>query len=206
MTRSIELRVLDLLAAKLCHDLVGPVAAIANGVELLGEDDPEFVKDAVALVGESARKANRCLQFYRFAYGFSGGGLTGPAPHQLAAEFFEETAIACDYSVAARALPPEEQKLACAMLAVAGEGLPRGGRLVLDLGAAGLEVEAFGQGVGPSPEARAALTLATPVAELTTRMVGAYLAGLLAEAHGLRLTVADRPGGFRLLTAVGAPP
>ena len=198
MTRPIELRVLELLAARLCHDLIGPLAAIANGVELLGEDDPDFVRDAVALVGDSARKANARLQFYRFAYGFSGGGLTGPAPHQLAAEFFAESATECDYGAALRELPVGQQKLACAMLAAAGEGLPRGGRLALALGAAGPEVEASGEGTGPSPEARAALALAAPVEALTTRTVGAYFAGLLAEMQGLRIAVSDRPGGFRL--------
>jgi histidine phosphotransferase ChpT len=200
MTRLIDLRVLELLTARLCHDLIGPVAAIANGVELLGEDDPDFVRDAVALVGDSARKANARLQFYRFAYGFGGGGLTGPAPHQLAAEFFSETATECDYREAARALPVERQKLACLMLAVAGEGLPRGGRLVLGVGAAGPEIEARGQGAGPSPEVRAALVLAAPVAALTTRTVGAYFAGLIAEAQRCRLAIADRPGGFSLAT------
>lgn len=198
MTRPIDLRVVELLAAKLCHDLIGPVSAIANGVELLGEDDPDFVKDAVALVGDSARKANRRLQFYRFSYGFSGGGLTGPAPHRLATEFFAETAIECDYGAPASALPLDQQKLACAMLAVAGEGLPRGGRLALGIGAAGLEVDAIGTGAGPSSEARAALSLAVPVVELTTRTIGAYFAGLLAEAQSLRLVVDDTAGGFRL--------
>lgn len=201
MTRPIELRVLELLAARLCHDLIGPVAAIGNGVELLAEEDPEFAREALALVGDSARKANRRLQFYRFAFGFSGGGLTGLAPHQLAAEFYAETAIECDYREAVRALPPDRQKLACAMLAVAGEGLPRGGRLTLDIGGAGPQVDAVGQGMGPAPEVRAVLTLAIVAADLTTRTVGAYFAGLLAEAQGLRLAVADRPGGFRLLTA-----
>lgn len=198
MSRAIELRVVELLAARLCHDLIGPVAAIANGVELLGEDDPDFVRDAVALVGDSARKANARLQFYRFAYGFSGGGMTGPAPHQLAAEFFAETAIKCDYGAAVRGLPVEQQKLACAMLAVAGEGLPRGGGLALRVGTSGPEVEASGEGTGPSPEARAAVALAAPVATLTSRTVGAYFAGLLAEAQGSRIAVSDLPGGFRL--------
>jgi histidine phosphotransferase ChpT len=198
MTRLIDLRVLELIAARLCHDLIGPVAAIANGVELLGEDDPDFVRDAVALVGDSARKANARLQFYRFAYGFGGGGLTGPAPHQLAAEFFAETAIECDYRAEARAMPIERQKLACTMLAVAGEGLPRGGRLVLGAGAAGPQIEATGEGTGPSPEARAALLLDASVGALTTRTVGAYFVGLLAEAQGLRLRIADTSGGFEL--------
>jgi len=203
MTVSVELRVVELLAARLCHELVGPVAAIANGAELLAEDDPGFVRDALALVDESARTASRRLQFYRFAYGFGGGGLAGPAPHQLAAEFFAETAIGCEYGRAARGLALDQQKLACAMLAVAGEALPRGGRLIVEAGAAGPEIEAIGEGAGPSPEMRAALSLATAAAELTTRTVGACFAGLLAAAQGRRLIVADRPGGFRLCAAPG---
>src|ERR1700726_3963388 len=131
MTQPVDLRVLELLAARLCHDLIGPVAAIGNGVELLADEDPDFVRDALALVEESARKANRRLQFYRFAYGFGGGGLTGPAPHQLAHEFFAETAIGCDYAANARDMPLQRQKLACVMLAVAADGLPRGGSLQL---------------------------------------------------------------------------
>jgi histidine phosphotransferase ChpT len=203
MTAPIELRVMELLAARLCHDLIGPVAAIANGVELLGEDDPDFVRDAVALVGDSARKANARLQFYRFAFGFGGGGLTGPAPHQLSAEFFAETAIECDYGPDARAMPIERQKLACMMLAVAGEGLPRGGRLALRVGAAGPEVEARGEGTGPSPDTRAALVLAASVGALTTRTVGAYFTGLIAEAQGLRLRISDSSGGFDLVAESG---
>src|SRR3954467_11382201 len=79
MSRLIDLRVLELLAARLCHELISPIGAIANGVELLGEDDPEFVRDATALIGQSAKKAGQRLQFYRFAYGSSATGDTaGP--------------------------------------------------------------------------------------------------------------------------------
>jgi histidine phosphotransferase ChpT len=197
MIRSIDLRVVELIAARLCHDLIGPVSAIGNGVELMADEDPEFVGDAVALVGDSARKASRVLQFYRFAFGFSGSGMAGPAPHLLAADLFEGTAIECDYRAEARELPLDQQKLACTMLALAGEGLPRGGRLVVSAGAIGPEVEATGAGSGPSPEVRAALSLATPAAGLTSRTVGGYFAGLLAETFGWRLVVAAQPGGFR---------
>src|SRR5262249_20691057 len=140
--RAIDLRVVELLHARLCHDLIGPVSAISNGVELLADEEPEFVRDAIALVGDSARKASRRLQFYRFAYGFSGGGLAGLAPHQLAAEFFADSAIECDYRPKAQVLPLEQQKLACVMLSLAAEGLPRGGRLVLDAGGAGPQIDA----------------------------------------------------------------
>jgi histidine phosphotransferase ChpT len=197
MSRPIDLRVLELLAARLCHDLVGPLSAIANGVELMA-DDGEFGRDALALVADSSRKGGHRLQFYRFAWGFSGGGLTGAAPHALAADFFGDTAIHCEYGAAVRDLPPEEQKLACAMLAAAGEGLPRGGRMTLSLASAGPQIAAVGEASGLSPEAAAALTLAASTAALTTRTVGAYLAGLLAEARGRRLVLEDVAGGFRL--------
>jgi len=198
MSQTIELRVLELLAARLCHDLISPVSAVANGVELLGDEDDGFAADALALVAESSRKAGRRLQFYRFAWGFSGGGLTGPPPHALAGEFFADTAIALDYGAAARSLPLDEQKLACAMLASAGEALPRGGRLSLGVGSDGPELDGAGEGGGFSPEAAAALRLATPVAALTTRTFGAYFTGLLAESLGRRLALAGRPGTFRL--------
>ena len=201
MMRAIDLRVVELLAARLCHDLIGPISAISNGAELLADEEPEFARDAAALVGDSAKKALRNLQFYRFAYAFSGGALAGPAPHLLAAEFFAQTAIECDYRADARGLPLDQQKLACAMLALAGEGLARGGRLVLSADAAGPQIDATGAGPGLSPEIRAALALAVPAAELTSRTVGGYFAGLLAEALGRRLSIVDQPGGFRLSTA-----
>jgi histidine phosphotransferase ChpT len=201
MSRAIDLRVLELLAARLCHDLIGPVSAIANGIELVAEDEGEFARDALALVGDSSRNAGRRLQFYRFAWGFGGGGLTGSPPHALAAEFFADSAIACDYGAAVQQLPLPEQKLACAMLAVAGEGLPRGGRLTLGLGAGGPAIDALGAGGSVSPEAAAALTLTAPPAALTSRTVSAYIAGLLADALGHRLVVEDRAGGFRLFVA-----
>jgi histidine phosphotransferase ChpT len=202
MPLTAPLRVVELLAARLCHDLISPVAAIANGAELLGEDDPEFVREAVALVGTSAREANARLQFFRFAYGFGGSGLAGPAPCQLAAAYFAETPIVCDYGEAARALPLERQKLACTMLIIAREALPRGGRLIVRAASGGPEIEATGAPILLSAETRAALTGAAGPAELTTRTVPACFAGLLAAAQGRRLVVRDRADGFLL----SAPP
>ena len=196
--RSVDLRVVELLAARICHDLIGPVAAVGNGSELLSEEDAEFFHDAVALVGSSARKANGRLQFYRFAYGYAGGELAGPPPHQLVAGYFADTDLECEYGSAARGLALNQQKLACAMLALAGEGLPRGGQLALEVAEKGLVVDAMGVGAGLSPASRSALTLGATVADLTARTILAYFAGLLASREGRRLVVADRPGGFRL--------
>jgi len=120
----LDLRVLELLTARLCHELIGPIAAINNGVELLA-DEPVLVKDeaqdfvhhAIALVGDSARRAASRLQFYRFAYGYGhGGSMGGPPPNELACRFFETTQIACDYGESIRVLPLDWQRLACNLL------------------------------------------------------------------------------------------
>ncbi len=50
------MRVLELLTARLCHELSGPIAAVGNGVELLGEDDPDFAREALTL-SKTARGA-----------------------------------------------------------------------------------------------------------------------------------------------------
>jgi histidine phosphotransferase ChpT len=203
MNQAVDLRVLELLAARLCHELIGPVAAIGNGAELLADEEPDFVKDAVALVGESARKANRRLQFYRFAYGFTGGELAGLPPDRLASIFFEESSTTCDYRQAARGLPLEWQKLACNMVAIGGDALPRGGRLVLDADSGAPRLDGTGQGTGPSEQVQMALALATPIAELTSRSAGAYFTGLLAARLGRRIVVDAKPGVFRLALAPG---
>lgn len=198
MTRNVDLRVPALLASRLCHELVGPLTAVGNGAELLEMDDPAFTREAAALVGESARKANARLQFYRFAYGYSGAGLTGPAPDRLAAGFFAGTGIECDYRAELRAADPERQKLACVMLLVAADALPRGGRLVAAADSGGAVIAASGPAAGLSPELRAALSLTSAAAELNARTVGGYYAGLLADQLGLRLTTELRPAGFSI--------
>jgi histidine phosphotransferase ChpT len=199
----IDLRVTELLAAHLCHDLIGPIAAVANGAELLADEDAEFAHEAIALVGDSARKANRRLQFYRFAYGFSGGVVTGPSPHQLATDFFEESPISCGYTAAAQALSIPQQQLACNMLAVAAEPLARGGRLVLGASATGPELDAVTEAGRLSPEIGAALSLAMPVSELTSRTVGAYFTGALGAQLGCRIVANEVANGFRLTLLAG---
>jgi histidine phosphotransferase ChpT len=192
---------LRLLGSRLCHDLIGPVAAINNGVELLGDEDPDFFRDAVALVGDSARKAASRLQFYRFVFGAGQGTPSGQSPQALAAALFDGGAILCDYGAAVGALGLEWQKLACNLLLVAGEALPRGGRLVLHAGPHGPLLEAIGEGNGLPAEIAAALTLDVEPAELGVRTVCAYVAGASAAALGCRLAVENAPGSFTIRSA-----
>ncbi|MBV9376137.1 MAG: hypothetical protein JO320_13960 [Alphaproteobacteria bacterium] len=202
---AVDIRVVELLAARLCHELSGPIAAINNGVELLAEEDPDlasqsspaFLQDAAALVSDSARRARSRLQFYRFAYGFSSGSvIAGPAPDKLAMDFFAATRILGDYADGIRMLPPDWQKLACNLLCVGADLLPRGGRLVLVEDP--LTLDAFDEAAALSAETHAALTLAAPITQLTPRTVQPYFTGLLAKALDGSLIATSEPGRVRI--------
>ena len=188
MNAGFEMRLFALLTARLCHELIGPAAAVENGVELIADGDPEFTAEALALVGDSARRTTARLQFYRFAYGFAGEEqAAGPPPGELAARYFASEKIACQSREGACALPLAWQKLGCNLLLVGAAALPRGGRLTLDAAAGDLWLEAAGESVALAPEEAAALVLRAPVETLTPRTVQAYFTGLLAQAQGARL-------------------
>jgi histidine phosphotransferase ChpT len=194
MSVMVELRVLELLNARLCHELVSPVGAINNGVELLADEDPDFARDAIQLIGQSARKAAQRLQFYRFAYGTAASASGANAGRDLAMGLLEGGKVRCDWTAEA-ALPVEWQRLACNVLVLAAEALPRGGTVIVrsSLGAAGagVEVAAEGESVNLTPELRAALDPAAPVDQLSSRTVHGYFTARLAGALGASLQLVE---------------
>ena len=202
MPATLDMRILALLTARLCHELSGPVAAVSNGAELLGGDAGEFSCQAILLVAESARRAANRLQFYRFAYGFGGDGVpTGPPPFELATRVFQGTSITCDYSQSVRALPPDRQKLGCNLLLVGAAALARGGRLALDAAGPELRLEAAGDIASLAPEQVSALRLGASVEAITARTVHAYFTALVARAQGLSLVERENgPGRVRLFS------
>jgi histidine phosphotransferase ChpT len=206
MDGALEMRVLELLMARLCHDLASPIAAVGHGTEVLAEEDGNLAGEAVGLVAEGATRAANRLRFYRFAYGYGGDAMmAGGAPSELAVGFFTATSIACDYAPSARLLPLAWQKLACNLLLVGADLLPRGGALAAYDGACGVAVDAEGPSVTPAPELIAALTLTLPTSALTPRTVQAYFAGLLARALGRRLAAAGASTGrIRIGSAAAA--
>ena len=85
-----DLDLASLLASRLCHDVVGPVGAIQNGLELIAEDK-SMTEMAMALIQKSAAQASAKLQFARTAYGAAGGAdVLDPAEAgRLTAAMFE---------------------------------------------------------------------------------------------------------------------
>src|SRR5690349_3111746 len=64
----------SLLCSRLCHDLLSPVGALNNGIELLAdEQDPEMRERCLELLAESAKASANKLKFFRLAFGAGGG-------------------------------------------------------------------------------------------------------------------------------------
>ncbi|MFD1625451.1 histidine phosphotransferase family protein [Azospirillum griseum] len=220
-----DLRVLELLASKLCHDLVSPVGAIRNGLELIEEmredaegvgDDgenascgpPDFLTEAVALIDHSAVQADRRLRVFRLAYGAAGRELRGFSDARLAAMgWLDGGRTALDWPD--HSLPPtlaERRgvvKSVLNMILLADEAMPYGGRISVngDGGATGgrVVVVASGRPGALTPDSDAALRGASANA-LTPRTVHAYLTGRFAEDAGLRVS-ATPSGPDRLIIA-----
>jgi histidine phosphotransferase ChpT len=176
-----DLRIGEALAARLCHELVSPVGAIANGVEILAED-AGFAADAAVLIGQSAGEASRRLQFYRIAYG-ALMPVSVDVARQATLDLFREGRCRCEWPTAAPRLPDEFAKLAMNLLLLATSTLPRGGVIAPSWGD-GLVVTAEGQGARIDADLRQQLSPALPVEAISPKTAQAVFTAALATRLG----------------------
>lgn len=130
-----------LLCSRLCHDLVGPVGAVVNGVELLtdvdgGPDEEELRDQSIALVGESANELSARLRLFRLAFGAAAdGSIVG---HDEIAEVLmpvmQGRRIAATIEGARDGLERAKARIGLLMALIGADCLPRGGRLNLAFG------------------------------------------------------------------------
>lgn len=190
----------ELLCSRLCHDLISPVSAINNGIELLNEEDVEIQGEALELVGKCSGEASSKLQFFRAAYG-RGGGSEGIFDlsdiRKLSAAYFAPTPARLVWGdenlVATQPFPKLSVKLILNMLLLARDALPLGGEIIFRLQpkAMGLwgECAAVGPRIKFSDEIKAALEGNLSADELTPETIQAYLAGRLSGFAGSGLQV-----------------
>ena len=202
----------SLLCSRLCHDLVGPVGAVASGVEMLElEDDADMRAEAIRLVGLSASQAIARLRFYRLAFGSAGGAdspmLVGEA-RKVAQGFLAEGRIELDWSeTAVPQLPKPAMRLALNLLLVAADALPRGGRLAVRAApvANGIALTAIADGLSATlaDPVRGALA-GEPDDEPGPKAGPALLARELAAGLGGRLEVETQVGQVELAARLPA--
>lgn len=122
-----------LIASRVCHDIISPVGAIVNGLEVLEEERDESMREfAMDLVAKSARQASAKLQFARLAFGASGGAgaeIDMVDAGRCAAGFMEREKSQLDWQVAVGLLPKAEAKLLLNLLLIALNSVARGGTI-----------------------------------------------------------------------------
>jgi histidine phosphotransferase ChpT len=184
----------SLLCSRLCHDLMSPVGALNNGIELLGDEtDPEMREKCLELLADSARASANKLKFFRLAFGAAGGFGDAVDTHEAQAAlegvFGPERRIELGWVVSEGKLPKGAVKLLLNLALLAGDALVRGGRL--DVGAETqdgeieLAVRAEGQRILLDPVLRDTLANGVTGGTVEPRAAGAWLAhSLCAEAGG----------------------
>lgn len=194
-----DMELAELMAARLCHDLVGPIGAVANGVELLGDGGPPD-PEVNALIAQSARQASRRLQWFRIAFGTANAlpasGILAET-RKLASGLFEEGRVTLDWpppDAATEALATRQAAKTLLNLALlALESLPRGGAVqvrVVGGKMLGIQLAAMGAGARIPDDIQAALKPGVSLSELTPKSVPALIAVRVTEGLGTRISTA----------------
>lgn len=184
-----------LLCSRVCHDLISPVGAIANGLELF--DDPEMDQEtrdmALDMVRSSARTATAKLKFCRIAFGAAGsaGSLIDlNDAGETARGFVISEKVTLDWQAPPEHRPKQQVKLLLNMLLMAISAVPRGGVITVRIEGEVFTATAAGERAKVPEPVAAVLSGTADLNLLDARLVQPHYAKLLAASAGLALSMA----------------
>ncbi|MGZ8311845.1 MAG: histidine phosphotransferase family protein [Allosphingosinicella sp.] len=200
----------SLLCSRLCHDLLSPVGALNNGIELLADEhDPEMRARCLDLLGESARASANKLKFFRLAFGAAGGFGdhvdTREARAAIEGLFGADGRIQLGWMVDEPMISKAALKVLLNIVLIAGDALVRGGRLDVGAEKAGSSLEivvrAEGSRIVLDPELKNVLIGQTSEDEVAPRAAAAWLIHCLVTEGNGQIQVADGQEGTLLIGA-----
>ncbi len=174
----------SLLCSRLCHDLLSPVGALNNGLELLADEtDPAMRERCMDLLAESARTSANKLKFFRLAFGAAGGfgEMVDAREAKAAIEglFADNKRLTLAWMVEDEVLPKAAIKVLLNLAMIAGDALVRGGTLDIGGESNGGHVEIAIKIEGPrillDPDLRRTLVEGEGADGVTARAAAAYL-------------------------------
>lgn len=199
-TQTINSTLLEILASRICHDLISPVGAVNNGVEFLQEDmGSENMGDAIGLIAMSAQSAAARLQTFRLAYG-TGGRDTTVKPSDVHKTFdaliATEGKIIQDWNAdtlfSGVELKEGFSKMLICTLILAQEVLPKGGTIKVARDGDATLVTAEGTDALIRPNVDKALSRALDISIVDPRLVHPYVTGVLAGQYGFTVGIAEQ--------------
>ncbi|NNM73650.1 histidine phosphotransferase ChpT [Enterovirga aerilata] len=189
-----------LLCSRVCHDVISPVGAIVNGLEVLEEDNDASMQDfALDLIRKSATQASARLQFARLAFGAAGSA--GAAidlgdAEAVAKGMFGDDKIRLTWSAPRILMPKNRVKLLLNLVMLATNAIPRGGSIDVDVkaGETDEDVPTFvlsAKGLNARVPAHAeALIRGEPESGVVdAHAIQPFYTGLVAKAAGMGVTM-----------------
>lgn len=197
-----DLELAALLSSRICHDIINPVAAIANGLEMLGEETDQTMREAaMELIRKSTAQASAKLQFARLAFGAAGSAgaeidlrdaervardfVGGSGKHQVV------------WQGPAVTLPKNKVKLLLNLVALGAVALPRGGTVNVEVAgtppAVSFLVRAKGDSARLADQVKGLLAGTNGIA-VDAHSVQPYYARRVATAAGMAVTAESREG------------
>ncbi|PEQ14761.1 histidine phosphotransferase [Novosphingobium sp. PC22D] len=202
MTTTSSLELASLLCSRLCHDMLSPVGALSNGLELLADEkDPEMRKRCFELLEQSARISADKLKFFRLAFGAAGGfgDLVPVTEARLLVDALvaENDRLTLNWELGSSSLPKHAIKTLLNFALIGIDALPRGG--TLDLAAeqrdrvSEIVVRAAGPRIAFDGDIGRALSNKLDRSELSSRTAPAAMLAELAGVLGgeLQFALAD---------------
>lgn len=195
-----------LLCSRVCHDVISPVGAIVNGLEVLDEEkDAEMRGFALELVKKSARTASARLQFCRLAFGAAGSAGasidTGDA-EQVARGLLADDRTKLIWDMPRILMPKNKVKLILNLCLIAAAAIPRGGSITVKTSdtEAMTRIEVEAQGVNARLASHVPQLLAgTPDNnQVDAQGIQPFYTGLVARAAKLALTITAGPDVVRI--------
>ncbi len=214
MTANSQLDLAALLCSRLCHDLLSPVGAINNGLELLADEkDPEMRQRCLELLEQSARTSANKLKFFRLAFGAAGGfGEMVPSeePQQLITALVDANdRLSLEWAMSEAKLAKPAVKVLLNLAAIGIDALVRGGELKVGAETRGGQTEiviaATGKKVVFDETIGAALNGKLATAELSGRTAPAHMVHLLLQDEGGRIQVAHAEDRLIIGVTMSAP-
>lgn len=200
-----------MLCSRLCHDMLSPVGAFANGLELLAtETDPAMRQNCMELLEQSATISTNKLKFFRLAFGAAGGfGDRVPIEEPkdlIAALAADKGRVEVEWALADANLAKPAVKVLLNFAQIAVDALVRGGTLLVGAerrdGACEIVVRATGPKIAFDEVLGHALEGTLSAAELSSRTAAAHMIHLLAKGCGGTLQYALSPDALVLGAAL----
>lgn len=175
-----------LIGSRMCHDLISPIGAINNGLELMvmsgAQQSPEM-----QLIGESVDNASARIRFFRIAFGAAGDQLVGPPEvSSILRDLYKNSRLDVQW------LPDDARPRACVRLVFLAlmcieTGMPYGGQINISDKDGAWDITGTGDKVNIDADLWSHLAMQQPVQQLQPAHVQFGLMPVVAAEDGRKV-------------------